>query len=507
MSGSINTPIRDKRSDGPVFGTSHLIGQFVLSPTKKNVPEEWPTERSGDWFLGRHPSLPAIRLLGDNNCTIGWFLGYPIDKKGQLLGEGDAIREPELWNGSMESVEHFVYGFGGRFLVALVGIRNSRIYLDPCGSLSLVYCPHQKVIASTPNLIPYDEQTRDRVDLARELGIPYTNAMYPLNLTPRNNIERLLPNHYLDLSNWQSVRHWPKKPLHSDESVEEAIVAIGTIVKRNIAAVVSKTPTYLCLTAGHDSRMVLACARDVVDRLELLTVPIPDDGARIDIDTARKIAKRFNIRHFVPKQQKPKQEDLDEYMFRIGYSTGEVRGWQAATTNKQANPAYALLYGQVGGLERIPSPWSREDVPESTKITPERLLELLEAPRTELILAPLRRWLETVPAVKSFQVIDLFTIEQRFGCWAGVWPYAESNGPGFIIFPMCHREVVERMLTLPTQYRRSGTLMKDVIKREWPELLAWPFNKALGFLHLLFTIRWAANGIQRRILRLLRNGD
>ena len=122
-----------------LFDASRLIGQFVLSPTMKNVPKEWPMERSGNWFLGRHPSLPAIRLLGDDNCTIGWFLGYPISETGKLLVEGDAIRVPVLAEGPMESVEQFIYSFGGRFLVALVGIRNPRIYLDPCGSLSAVY--------------------------------------------------------------------------------------------------------------------------------------------------------------------------------------------------------------------------------------------------------------------------------------------------------------------------------------------------------------------------------
>ena len=86
-------------------------------------------------------------------------------------------------------------------------------------------------------------------------------------------------------------------------------------------------------------------------------------------------------------------------------------------------------------------------------------------------------------------------MEQRLGCWGGIWPYAQSGDPGFIIFPMCHRDVIERMLTLPTQYRRSGALMQDVIKREWPELLDWPFSEPIGFMHLML----AARRTQRRL--------
>jgi len=467
---------------------SQLVGQFILDKAGMQVPEGWSSERIGGWILGRHSSLPGIRLLDAEDRPVGWFLGYPIDGNGFLLSGGDAVRVPGVSDGAESEVEEFIYGFGGRFLAVFVGVSRPRLYLDPCGSLSVVYCPHKEIVASTPNLIPYDDRTRDRVDLARTLGIPNSNAMYPLELTPRYNIERLLPNHYLDLSTWQSARHWPKKPLHSEGSVAEAVAAIAAITKRNIAAVVSRTPTYLRLTSGQDSRMLLACARDVADRLELLTVPIPDDGAFVDVAIARKIARRFHLRHFVPRFQEPKQEDLDEYMFRIGYSMGELRGWQAATMFKQANPAYAQMDGAVGGLERI-GEILYPDETMSSRITPERLLDCCMAPRTTAMLSIPNRWLETIPVDNAFQILDLYEIEQRLGCWGGIFPYAESRDPGFIIFPMCHREIIERMITLPADYRLSGTLMKDVINAEWPELLAWPFNKPVGVSKILLGAR------------------
>jgi hypothetical protein len=470
------------------LNASHLKGQFIIGKNRTRVPEGWSSEKIGAWFLGRHPSLPRIRVLDDDDCVVGWLLGYPIDGKGVLLSEGDVIRVSGLYDCSESSVEQFVYGFGGRFLVALVGVLHPRLYLDPCGLLSVVYCAHQQVVASTPSLIPYDDQTQDRVDLAREMGIPYSNAMYPLGLTPRYNIERLLPNHYLDFSKWKSVRHWPKRPLQNRESVDEAVGAIAAIVKRNIAAVALKIPTYLHLTGGHDSRMLLACAKDVVDHLEMLTIPFPDDRGFIDVSIARKITRQLHLRHFVPHWRKPKQEDLDKWMFRVGYSVGEARGMQAATTLKQVNPAYAHLYGEAGEVGR--AYLARElSASEGSKITPELLHSCwgvlsTRAPNTALTLAPIRHWLETVPAADAIQLLDLFLIEQRLGCWGGIWPYAESGDTGFITFPICHREIIERMLTLPTQYRRSGALARDVINREWPELLAWPFNEPIGFMHV-----------------------
>jgi len=135
------------------------------------------------------------------------------------------------------------------------------------------------------------------------------------------------------------------------------------------------------------------------------------------------------------------------------------------------------------------------------------LLEHCNAPRSEVTLEPLQRWLEQVPAIDSLQLLDLFYLEQRLGCWAGVLPYAEGGDPGFVIFPMCHREIITRMLTLPTPYRVSGfhaceithsggpPFMKAIIEREWPELLAWPFNEPTGVMHLTLAVRRARRGL------------
>ena len=66
---------------------------------------------------------------------------------------------------------------------------------------------------------------------------------------------------------------------------------------------------------------------------------------------------------------------------------------------------------------------------------------------------------------------------------------------------MCHREIIERMLTLPISYRRSEFLFRDIIAREWPELLEFPFNKPFGLLHISLT----AHRTQRRIGKALRD--
>lgn len=432
--------------------------------------------------------MPVIRLVGADHRSLGWILGYPISEEGKLLADRDLLRVPAQALASSEGLEAFIYSFGGRFAVVVLDVREPRFYLDACGSLSAVYCAHQRMVASTPNLIPYDERSRDRVELNKAIGIPRTDAMYPLGLTPRYGVERILPNHYLDLSDFRTVRHWPLRPMGEVASVEDAVAGIATLVKRNIAAVVAATPTYLLLTAGWDSRMLLACARGVADRLELFTAEIGDERAAIDCDTARRIARHLGMKHFVLPMEKARGEDLAEWMFRISYSTGERRGWECATMYKRLPGWHAMLLGNVGEVAR--GYWWRADDTETTVIGPERLIELCRCPPEAETLAQAGVWLEKVPAANALQVLDLFYVEQRLGCWAGVWGYAQVD-PGFVIFSMCHRGIVERMLTLPAAYRRSGCLPQDIIAREWPELRDWPINQPIGSIRLLLPVKRA----------------
>ena len=484
-------------------------GQFILSKTEVRLPNRWVFEKIGSWLLSRHPSLPKIRLMaGEGERVIGWILGFPIDSEGVFWSDGSQIRVPWGSDWSDEAVEEFVYGFGGRFLVAFIQEPKMRVYLDPIGSLSMVYCAHQEILASTPNLIPYDELTGDHIELAKDLGIPFTNAIYPLGLTPRHNIEQLIPNHYLDLENWSRVRHWPSRPLVDEESVEKAVVAVADTTRRHISAIVSKTPTYLRLTAGGDSRMLLSCAKGVVDRLELFTVPIGDAGGYLDVYVARKIAKRFGLRHLVPMFQESSKADLDEYMTRIGYGTGELRGWQTTTMFRRANPAHAQLDGAVGALDR--GAFYEQGDTTTSRITPERLMKYCSGPCNERTLPPLRRWLESAPPLDTLQLLDLFYIEQRLGCWGGILPYAEAGDPGFVIFPMCHRDIITRLMTLPTEYRLHGyrtcekyhsgppPFMEEIIRREWPELLEWPFNKPFGYAKVVLDTKRAVQTIVQK---------
>ena len=441
---------------------AELVGQFFLSKRPPSI--QWNTFSLGEWNLSVETRLPCTQVRSGAN-TIGWLLGHAVSSDGRMVaGE---------FHLPADRIEETIYSLGGRFIVILPLLQ--RVYLDPCGLLSAVYCAHAEIVASSPSLVPYDDLTEDRTDLNESIGIPFKNAMYPLGMTPRNQVERILPNHFLDLDSWQSVRHWPTKVSRPVDSVPDAVAEIAAIVKQQIRAIVKHGPATLRLTAGKDSRMLLACARDVVSELECVTADFHDSTSRIDSATAKKLARIANVHHRSLQWIDPDEHDLELWLFRAGFGTGEFRGWTGTTMFRlQLDPLRCDIVGLVGEVARG-FYWRRGDTP-TMEISAARLLQHCHCPETPETLARADAWISEAATGDSFHLLDLFYVEQRLGCWAGVWAYAEAPNCLYQAFPLCHRRVVDLMMRLPVEYRRSGTLPNDIISREWPELLAQPFN-------------------------------
>jgi hypothetical protein len=149
--------------------------------------------------------------------------------------------------------------------------------------------------------------------------------------------------------------------------------------------------------------------------------------------------------------------------------------------------------GQVGDLVRSPNrlPTDREDtVLGVERVAIQSLVEhagedyrshatpgQLKVATSPLFLEAAERWLAGLDGFDALTVIDLNYLESCIAPWAGPWAYAEYFDPGFTIFPMCHREVVDTFLALPEEDRRGYALQRAVIGDQWPELLQWPFNE------------------------------
>ena len=468
--------------------TRDLCEQFVLSKSL-DTPDGFETESLGTWRLARHPTLPVINLDDASGTRLGWLLGYPITPLPELLAHGSTLTVAA----DVDRLA-FVEELGGRFLAIFVDEQSPAIYPDAAASYASVFCPSMELAASTPSLIPYEPETADRLDLLRDLDIPFTCNHFPFGLTHRHGVEQLQPNHHLDLRRWEAVRHGPGAPERGRLTVEESAARVSEIIARHIDAVLERDDAYLPITSGHDSRMILASSRSHRGELGLYTLRIPDANGARDVYVAEHIANRLGLEHESIRMIKPDPADLELWSYRSGCLVGEPRGRQATTTLRSLDRTRVRFNGQVGDLLRVPNriPGDTEDtVIDVERIAIQSLSEAGGADfRTKLspgqrnvvmssmFLERAERWLEGLRGVDAFTVIDLNYLESAIAPWAGPWAYAEYFDPGFTLFPMCHREIVDVFLALPEAERRANSLQRSLIAQRWPELLDWPFNSA-----------------------------
>ncbi|HXG48624.1 MAG TPA: hypothetical protein VNO52_13435 [Methylomirabilota bacterium] len=485
------------------FDSSWLLGQFILCRREDLIPAGWSRVAWGAGWLAHHETLPVLPIEVAGGEVLGWVLGYPIDGSGQLRGTGERLRWPSQSAANWDAFEQWLYDFGGRFAAVARIEGRTRFYLDPSGSLSAVYAPTHAVLAASSFLIPDDGGCHDDPSQVDAYRIFDSDHFYAFGLTGRKGVHRLLPNHYLDLDQWRAVRHWPNEGRARDLHPEEAIEAIAGPVRRAIAGICARHRPCLALTAGHDSRLLLACARAQVERLDLFTFAY-DAKSRQDTRWAVRIARAMKLPHRVVGYVEPDEAEVAAWFYKTGACVGERRGVRAIRAFKALGTEQPILFGIVGDLVRGSEYWSKDDAADR-RPDPVCLVRRLELPVTPAGLSAAEQWRDSLPSMDGLEVLDWHYLEQRLGCWAGVWPYGYAEGRGFQLFPLNHRSVIEAMIRLPLEFRMGGRTFAMIVAALWPELARFPYNQPVGWRRVTSWARTCLPGWTRarRMIRVL----
>lgn len=457
-----------------------LDGQFIIGDATWVKPSSWTSSTFGTFVISHDPKLPVF-LLKDETGPIALFIGWPIHPELGLMSKTVELTDSRQDVKSTEGFESFIDRLSGRFVSIYSGRGGSRFYLDASGSLSAVYSPFHKIVASTPSLIPISPETKIDKVITDAFGIPYDNAWYPFGITNRIGIHRLLPNHFLDLQTWNPVRHWPKKPLGEIIDIDSAVEEIVSIIKQVISESIAASGVGLLgLTAGMDSRMLLACAREEISNIRVFTAECDWSGyfGRVDIDTARHITKKIGIDHTILPFQRPTAKDYQKWVYRTGSCVGEIFGLRNFRTMSQLDDMPGAYLCAVTGEAARGVFWKEGDLEKHDIELSELLERLNHLPAIERVIEAGSVWRQGLPHNTVLQLLDFAYLEQKIGCWGGVANYADA--PLKRVHPFCNRRMFELMMGLPAEYRFRQGFAESVIRMEWPELLAIPFNEPVS---------------------------
>lgn len=111
----------------------------------------------------------------------------------------------------------------------------------------------------------------------------------------------MLPNHYLNLKTGLCKRYWPNKPFQN-LSLEEGLEKSSNILKALMKSASNRFDLTVGLTAGLDSRLVLAASKEISNKLSytsLRQIDKPDNYPDIIIPST--LLSKLGLKHDIVK--------------------------------------------------------------------------------------------------------------------------------------------------------------------------------------------------------------
>lgn len=419
--------------------------------------------------------MRALPVFDASGNKVGALLGWPVDYRNRHVIDDALHLNASLGTDIDAFVEAHIYALGGTFLFVFSHGGVARIYLDAGGSQSLVYDPETgRAAAISPQLVsPEDADARLDAELYSHLRVD-RDGWFPAGLTAHRGIRRLLPNFYLDMDSMNPVRHWPDRPLVETDDPETACRRIAACVRETMDACLDVGTGYVGLTAGNETRILMACARDRLDRVAFMTVDAKPRG--IDQIRAAEIADRFDLDHRFLALVYAQEDAVENWRARAGQAIGGSHPLTHPTTRPLADRRW-LFGGAAGEVGRCFF-WRPNDTADMT-LTAGSITARLGMPVHPRVVAEVETWLATCAGMDAFTILDLAYLELRVGGWGFAHAYVRPDP--IDIHPLICRDVFAAMMQLPVSWRkmenRTNMMMTRIIAEGWPELLEIPINQ------------------------------
>lgn len=445
--------------------------QFQISVDGAVTPPGWGRMRVGTVDLDTAPDLALTRLETPDGQLIGVVMGLAVDAEGVLL-RGSRVIAPS----TIERAEAFVESLAGRYAAVLAIGPDRRLYLDPVGDLAAVYNPQARIAAST-TLFALDRDFIDNPFIP--FGKVRTGEMsYSLGHTRDARVKRLLANHYLDLSEFRAVRHWPKPDTDLETRPEADVPDIMDEITARLRAVfveILKTQTCIVpLSGGRDSRCLLACGLPAIHHARTLFAWEFHWASTQDARIGGQIAESLGLPFTVYPKKKLTRAMKMLYLRRNGYSVFSEALHSIAISETMPG-GMVMARGNVMGILRATN-WQRQS---------EGRLNLSHAVKRLRIATPdtalpnafrdqFMQWYDTLPQQGRAKVYDMLWLDIVLTHGQGTRSYGMPNN--FVVNPFNDRRLLQLSMQLPLSLRRTDRGYDMIIDRTAPALHEFPYH-------------------------------
>jgi hypothetical protein len=455
--------------------------QFLLARDVINQLDGWNIHQLGPFFLHSHPDL---ELTFVNNASRALaMVGYIFDPNCFQSTNKDILMRILDDSRDFDSFLNALKPYAGRYAIFYKDQEELCVVQDALALREVFYChcDNEVICSSQPNLLVYF--SRPRLNIAPDPELQnFVKNHFPLvrdgrlwvgDGSPYQGVKHVLPNHYLDINKLHSIRYWPNNPIAKNE-LNDAVAKCSRFLSGVLKAAAYRHPLMMAVTAGEDSRGLLAASKDIADSVyyfinkhDRLNEDSPD--IRIPRELFKRIGFLFHV-HVYPKNV---PDDFKNTFLQNAFFAHEqlLPVIYNIYYREHGNKLNILGVGEVGRTKFYDEP---------TILTPYYLAYMLHYRRSLYAVKECKRWLDTArPVARRYglNIMTLFWWEMLIGNWGAVGN-SESDIAIEEFDPYNSHSLYELFLSVDAKYRtfKNNVLFKELIRCMWPQLLELPFN-------------------------------
>lgn len=288
-----------------------------------------------------------------------------------------------------------------------------------------------------------------------------------------DRIKKLIPNHYLDVQKNEIER----LPIFvSNQLDEKEVLATFKTYLQNVmeAITLRYTSIYFPITAGYDSRLLLAASIQWKDKMKYYIFNSGKTYVLRDVKIAKKIAKKFTLdfEEIKVSEMSPgfKKEFASHFIVPRFLSKTRNIAW----FKEHVNTPTVNISGGGGNLKGV--------YDEAKFSTIEDLIKEIEYDNLPIHKKAIEKWLvEAKPYAKRYNIPlnDLFFQELRMGKWASKMYHEADITPVDYYSPLnCRQIMYMAFLNIPAtrRHKPDSFLFKTLTEDMLPGATKIPFN-------------------------------
>ena len=457
-------------------------GQFHIGTHPPDFLRHWPSVPiDNELTLSHHPELGVVQV--SNHEVKITLVGYIIDAEHPEDNDRDILERLLRTDPTFRDPFQATKPLGGRWVMTVSRSGHTILFTDPAGLRQVFYavlnegkkiqCASEAgCLAMACGLAP--DPVAEEFRTTTRFGAD-PESWWPGDKTNFSEIKRLLPNFFLDLQSGESTRFWPAEP-GEHRKKGEIIDFLAWKLPLVMDAFFKRGRVMVSLTAGHDSRPVLAACRAAKDRFRLITVRQQGmSEAHPDVAIPCQLAKIIGMEHDILLCDGVQVRES----FRKAYQDSIADFHEKWLPDEQLiHDTYQqrcmITVGSVADFGRMSY---EKPLPPRRHVTPEKLAYAGGFDPHPFAIDALSTWLRSIPDFSNFDIGDLYHWEVRTGRWLAMSQLEFGTVWQEIFCPFNNREIIEWMLSASDRYRCAPyRLHKSFIAALWPELMSQPFN-------------------------------